>query len=722
MALVAAVVCLVTNAKALAVRVHTMYAATAAWWLFSMAMIAGAETPSRAQYWARFALLGVGMLPAVVYHVNVAVAGREHAYRRRILVHYALAAVVTLFCLTGAPLMSAPYTYRWGPYPAYTAWGLVPLCALLVVFAEVAWLYRAAIASYEPGTPERERARAYHYGNYFAFLAAADFLPAFGVPVYPFGYINLALMFTATMFGAARYRQIEITPEIAADSILQTIPDGLLVVDARRRVRIANSAAARLLGRPLVALVDQPLDSVSADLGLRRVLTAPAVDDAAGEDVRFTASDGAVHDVTVASAGVLDGSGSQVARAWLLRDMTMQRRAEEERNRLEGWVRQTQKMESLGVMAGGIAHDFNNVLMAILGNAELARFNLDQGRPAAEELRAISSSAEQAAELTDQLLTYAGRGTSIEGAVDLNALCRDMTDLIRSAISRKASFSLELASPLPAVHADRSQLRQVILNLVTNASDALGDSEGAITIRTGVVGPGESAATDSPGTAPALGRRVTLEVVDTGAGLDEATRARMFDPFFTTKFAGRGLGLATVLRIVQGHRGVIEVTSAPGAGSHFVVSFPSLGVGAEVAQVDPIAASDWTGKGTVVLADDEDAVRRVVRTMLVELGFDVIEAADGAQAVEAFRARSSGVAAVVLDVTMPRMDGREAAAEIRRLSPSVPVLFISGFADAAAPVAVDDGRTAFLHKPFKRAALAASVREAMADPGAVASP
>ena len=232
-------------------------------------------------------------------------------------------------------------------------------------------------------------------------------------------------------------------------------------------------------------------------------------------------------------------------------------------------MRETQKMESLGVMAGGIAHDFNNILMAIMGNAELARFKTEAGEPVVDELQTIVTSAEHAAELTDQLLTYAGRDTSVDGDVDLNELCRDMADLLRSAISKKATPRHGSGGRRRRViHGDRSQMRQVILNLVTNASDALGDESGVITVRTALLEPGDvGAAGAGRERRPRTGRRVLLEVVDTGGGMDTETQARIFDPFFTTKFTGRGLGLAIVFRIVQSCGGTIGVTSTPGAGT-----------------------------------------------------------------------------------------------------------------------------------------------------------
>ncbi len=714
-ALVSAGVCLARNSRTLSVRLHAVYGATAAWWMFSMAMVSGAESQGRAEYWARLVQLGIGLLPAVVYHVNVVVAGLLDEHRRRVHAHYGLAAVVTLFCLTWPTLLTTPHTYSWGPYPAYTAWGLVPTTAMLLVFVEVFLMYRAAIRRYAPDTAEHARARAYHYGNCFAFLAAVDFLPAFGIPVYPFGFATVGVMFAATMYAGARFRLIEITPEIAAEHILATMPDALLVIDGHGQLRIVNAAAAQLLGHRPEDLQQQALEVAIADAGLRRAVSAPPADPPVAEEVAFTAADGTRRVVSVTGVPVRGPMGRLVATVRMLHDLTEQRAAEAERNQLEGWVRETQKMESLGVMAGGIAHDFNNILMAIMGNAELAAHKARTGEPLDVELQTIVTSAEHAADLTDQLLTYAGRERAIDGVVDLNELCREMADLLRSAISKNARLDFELAAVPARVRGERSQLRQVLLNLVTNASEAIGDDAGTITVRTALVAPGEAAApAPVPGAAIGSCRRLLLEVGDTGRGMDSETQARIFDPFFTTKFTGRGLGLAIVFRIVESLGGRIGVTSTQGAGTRFQVVLPEL-VSAETSPAGaPIAKPVWMGSGIALLADDEAAVRSVVGSMLMAMGFEVVAATNGLEAVERFRARRDDIAVVVLDVTMPGMNGREAAAEIRRLAPDVPVVFISGYAATTIDLAAHgDARTAFAHKPFKMPALSAKVREAM---------
>lgn len=410
-------------------RVHAVYGLTAAWWLMSMSMVASAESLGRAQLWARLAQLGVCMLPGVIYHVNVATAGIANERRRHIRVYYALSLAVTAVVVMWPPVLTTPYRYWWGFYPAYSAWGALPAALLLAVFAEALRAYREAMRRLPPGSPHHRRARALYLGNHVAYLAAVDFAPAFGVPIYPFGFVLVVAMFVATMVGAVRYRLIEITPEIAADHILDTIPDGLLVVDTQGTVRLANKAAAQLLESDAGAMVNRPLTQATVD-----PVMASALADGPphAREVRVEGPRGARH-VVVMGADLSDPWNEPLGHLWLLRDLTEQRRAEAEKARLEERLGQTQKMQSLGVMAGGIAHDFNNILMAILGSAEAASRKVATGAPIDEELRTIATASEQAAELTDQLLTYAGRGTSTDVLVDIDGLVREMADLRRSS-------------------------------------------------------------------------------------------------------------------------------------------------------------------------------------------------------------------------------------------------------------------------------------------------
>jgi signal transduction histidine kinase/CheY-like chemotaxis protein len=398
-------------------------------------------------------------------------------------------------------------------------------------------------------------------------------------------------------------------------------------------------------------------------------------------------------------------------------DITEQKREVERRQRLEAQVRQAQKLESLGVLAGGIAHDFNNLLMSVLGNADLALSKMAPESPALGYVRSIETAAQRAADLANQLLAYSGKGRFVVEAIDLSRLVEEMTHLVEVSVSKKAVVHYHLESDMPAIQGDPTQLRQVVINLITNASEAIGDHEGLISISTGSLEFGEQ---DFEGTLAAdgvmEGRYAFLEVLDTGCGMDEETQTKIFDPFFTTKFTGRGLGLASVLGIVRGQGGAIKLDSQPGRGTTVRVFFPTSGdVPAEEAPHDS-ASENWRGQGTVLLVDDEPTVRTVAQRMLEELGFEVLTAIDGQEAVEMFRRNADQVALVIVDLTMPRMSGEEALREILRIRRDARVIMSSGYGEHDTTKRLADGGLAgFIQKPYKLGALRRTIRQAVGE-------
>ncbi|MFO0805961.1 MAG: PAS domain S-box protein [Gemmataceae bacterium] len=392
-------------------------------------------------------------------------------------------------------------------------------------------------------------------------------------------------------------------------------------------------------------------------------------------------------------------------------NITERRRAEEERRKLEEQFQQAQKLESLGVLAGGIAHDFNNLLTSMLGYASLARMQIPPESPASPMLEEIEHAALRAADLTRQMLAYSGRGKFVIQAIDLAIIVDEMAKLLGTVVSKKARLRLDLR-PAP-IEGDATQIRQVIMNLITNASDALGEGVGTIFLRTGTRHV-DAESLQSAHTAERLpaGTYAFAEVQDTGCGMDDETIRRIYDPFFTTKFTGRGLGLAAVLGIVRGHKGVIRVNSAPGAGTTFQVFIP---VAAPKPGTGVVKASALRrGSGTVLVADDEERVRGFAERVLADAGYRVLTATDGLEACDAFDRNRDELAGVVLDWTMPRMDGAAAARRIREHS-RVPILFMSGFSeqDVAAKAAGLE-RVDFLPKPFQPSDLLDGLRRLIA--------
>lgn len=415
-----------------------------------------------------------------------------------------------------------------------------------------------------------------------------------------------------------------------------------------------------------------------------------------------------------------DGAPLRAAGTQL--DISELRRAEQEQRRLAAQVQQAQKLESLGVLAGGIAHDFNNLLVAILGYAELCLMDLPPGTEAAAHATEIRTAATRAAELTNQMLAYSGKGRFVVEPLDLSAVVQEMVRLLSVSIPKRVQLDCALHSPLPRVAADVAQVRQVVMNLVTNAADAIPDRAGTVKVVTRVVdADAEMLSSAYVAADPPPGRYVCLEVTDDGCGMDEATLQRLFDPFFTTKATGRGLGMAAVLGIVRGHHGAINVDSRPGQGTTFRVLLPAsapaeaaLSATPGVGTVHPTAAGPAK---RILVVDDEPSVRTLTRRALERSGWRVDLATDGPEALAIYEALGTEIDLVLLDMTMPKMDGREVFRRLVALDPQVRVVLTSGFSAEDAVARFGSGLCGFIQKPYALKALQEVVREALEDPG-----
>ncbi|WP_136525004.1 PAS domain S-box protein [Geomonas ferrireducens] len=389
-----------------------------------------------------------------------------------------------------------------------------------------------------------------------------------------------------------------------------------------------------------------------------------------------------------------------------VRDIAERKQAEQERQRL-----QAQKLESLGTLAGGVAHDFNNILTSIIGNADLAMMQLPPESPVLGNLQRIEKSAAKAADLARQMLAYSGKGKFLVQSLDLSRLIEEMEGAIRDAVPEPVQLRYQLASSLPPVDADPGQIRQVIVNLVRNAAEAIGDRDGVIELSTGAQYCDGGFFQDGWPVHPGgQGRYVFIGVSDNGCGMDQETAGRIFDPFFSTKFTGRGLGMAAVMGIVRGHRGGIKVHSEPGAGTTIRVFLPAAQEGPKVA--DPAGGTGlWRGHGRVLLVDDEDEVRSVGAELLKALGFTVVTAADGEEAVQRF-SESRDFSFVFLDLTMPRMDGEQCYRALRSIEPEVKVVIASGYSEReVARKFAGEAVTGFMQKPYSLASLRDAVRK-----------
>jgi PAS domain S-box-containing protein len=376
-------------------------------------------------------------------------------------------------------------------------------------------------------------------------------------------------------------------------------------------------------------------------------------------------------------------------------------------------LRQAQKMESLGVLAGGIAHDFNNLLVAIMGNASLVLEDMPDDSPSLHLVENVLRASQRAADLTRQMLAYSGQGRFVVQQLDLSEEVREIGSLIQSSIPKSVALQMNLSRNLPPVLADSSQIQQIIMNLIINGAEAIGEERsGSITVTTGAENFEPAPGRRLLPAEPPPGCYVFLEVRDTGDGMDESIKSRIFDPFFTTKFTGRGLGLAAVLGIVRAHKGAVQVDSAPGAGTTVRVLFPAAAEAGEQC-VTAEQPQELTGSGLILVVDDEEAVAETAQAALEHYGYTVLLARDGIQAEQLFRSDAGRIALVLLDMTMPALSGEETLRRLAAIRPGVPVILSSGYGEQHAHRRFHGKTAGFLQKPYSAAELAACVKRVL---------
>ncbi len=388
-----------------------------------------------------------------------------------------------------------------------------------------------------------------------------------------------------------------------------------------------------------------------------------------------------------------------------------------ERERLEKRLGRAEKMEALGVLAGGIAHDFNNMLATVLGNAELAMTRLPEDAEVSKMLRAVATASLSATDLCNQMLAYAGRGAMSTEPLDSNALVKELGGMLEVALSKKATLDYELSEESLGVLADRSQLRQVVLNLITNASEAIGNREGRVVIATSARTYSRSELEICAPTASlAPGEYVRLRVSDTGGGMSAETQSKIFDPFFSTKSGGRGLGLAAVQGIVVRHKGALTLESSPGAGTTFTVLLPRVSLPRTELPPEPSARDDLRC-GHILVVEDEPSVREVMINILDRAGYTVTSAGDGQEAVDLFRLEGESIDCVLLDLSLPKLDGEEVFHQMRGMRDDVRMVLTSGFTEQQIMDRFKGaGLAGVVHKPARMHVLLAKIAEALRRP------
>ena len=508
--------------------------------------------------------------------------------------------------------------------------------------------------------------------------------------------------------------------------IIDFLPDATFVVDKDKRIIAWNKAIEEMTGirkEKMIGLTDS--EYTIPFYGNPRLQLLDLLDEASpllerhyehltrkGNTIYAETFLPAVHGgkgahVWITNAPLFDPQGNRVGAIESIRDITDRKQAETDRNRLENHVRQSQKLESLGILAGGIAHDFNNMLMVILGNIELTLEEVAPDAPFRPLLEEATNTAQHAAALCLKMLAYSGKGHFAMKPVHLSSFVLSMKTVFEDAIPRTATLHYQLDEHVPSIEADELQLHQLMLSLLTNAAEALGDTPGQITASTGTLFCDQQyLEREGLQGETTEGSYVFLEIADTGCGFDPITREKLFDPFFTTKFPGRGLGLAAVQGIVRGHKGLIEVHSVLGQGTSFRVLFPCT---------PNLETPLPQEKEVVLVVDDEERLRKICRQALERNGFEVLVAEEGQEALQLLKDHHDRIHCVLLDLSMPTMGGKEVYQALQEIVPGIKVVLTSGYNEREAMNQFNGMPIAgFLPKPFRIADLTSIIKTALA--------
>lgn len=495
-------------------------------------------------------------------------------------------------------------------------------------------------------------------------------------------------------------------------ALVARMPLGYIAFAPDWIVREWNGSAEKVFGIPAGAAVGRDLRALVTTPEQRARLDEIGTRVAAGESSGMVVqqnkrADGVGIECEWFYTVIRDASGGVESIAAMVRDVS-------ERERLEQELRRAQKLESLGILAGGVAHDFNNFLVTILCNASMLTERLPAGSEPARQVQKIVNASRRASELTRQMLTYAGGARLDVQPTDLGTLINEMLDFMRAAIPKNVALRVSGAAELPLIDADSGQLQQVILNLLINGAEAIGDKPGEVLISTDVrtLNP-RQLADEFPGFEAAPGDFVCMRVTDNGCGMTRETAIRIFDPFFTTKFTGRGLGLATILGIVRSHRGAVRVQSELGRGTTFTVALPAGSRRIET-RAAPLKSGRIRAGATLLVIDDDDDIRDVVQDLFGSRGVRVLEARDGEEGVETFRENAASIDAVLLDLTMPGMSGTEVFKQLRLIRPDARVILSSGYSEQEASTRIGSEQVvAFVQKPYTAGALVEKVGAAL---------
>jgi PAS domain S-box-containing protein len=528
-------------------------------------------------------------------------------------------------------------------------------------------------------------------------------------PIYKNGDIVGAVV---TFLDITQRKQAEEALKLERDStrnILATVEAMIVALDSEGRIMLVNRKACEILGYREDELLGQDwfatclphsidIDQIREVYKMVKVCNLPG-----SEYYENPVRTGSGEERLIAwhNSSIRDKDGNIIGGLSAGEDITERKQAEEEKHALEQQFQQTQKLESLGVLAGGIAHDFNNILAIIMGYCSLTKMDYED---AEKHIPEIEKAAERAAALCRQMLTYAGKATAAKEQVNTWMLVDEMDTMLKTTIQKNVVIKAELGNDIPFIMGDASQLRQVVMNLIINAAEAIGDAEGEIDVKlvkTEI--KAEQAEKDHLGVIIAAGRYILFEVTDNGCGMDDDTKRKIFEPFYTTKFTGRGLGMSAVLGIIKAHNGALQLESHKGEGTTFKVYLPVQISTSETEEAQQKAASaPWRGSGTILLAEDEEHIREIAIILLQELGFTVLDAENGKEALELYQQNAADITLVITDMGMPVMNGYELFYKLKQLDPHLPIIVSSGFGEGDIGSKITREEIAgLINKPYK---------------------
>lgn len=487
------------------------------------------------------------------------------------------------------------------------------------------------------------------------------------------------------------------------------VPDLISIIDPNNTITRVNRAMAdrcgltpeEIVGRKCYEVV-HGLTGPPSNCPYTRLMLDGQVHNEESSEERLDA----VFDITVSPLN--DDEGHMVASVHVMRDITERKRAEKNLQNLERKFQQTQKLESLGVLAGGIAHDFNNILTIIIGHCFMVREDVDCGMSYKSHVEQIENSANRAADLCRLMLTYAGKEQLVQTRVNMWLLVDETVKMLKSALKKNVVIETDLKRDVPEIIGDNGQIQQVVMNLITNAAEAIEGNNGTVSlslVKTSV--SAGQAEVDFLGNVILPGSYACVKVVDNGCGMSEEVQKRIFEPFFTTKFTGRGLGMSAVLGIIRAHSGAVQLFSETGTGTTFKIYLPLSGA-ADIAEIVTTGGTAIANKRscTILLVDDEESLLTVGSALLEAIGFSVVTASNGSEALELYRLQKGRIDLVMMDLVMPGMSGVEAYRELRKIDSAIPIIVCSGYGvESVEDVITGDERACFLHKPYNPAEL-----------------